>query len=289
MPEQPDDGEAEIPSDSTPRVSYTYPEYSESFSGNLAAKVSALSDGVLSYASIEYVEEDDSAYPETPENLTATLRLSGVTYTGTYTETYYTGYNYYPSYQYETADGSLRFKYDPDGNLTAFSRKGMRYDNNKKCDESLVLQNAEEFMRQFIDTSLYKVNVTYYSQYAQYIVEYVKYIGSIPTGDRAELTFTPDGELAFYSASLLGKITAQSKSPIDVDEALYTVHQRLLTIYEPIKAKCDYLFYEEPSCVLTMLSDGSLVLIVEAGVEACTDTGYGEIDIHGSEVRFIVQ
>lgn len=288
-PKQPEDSETELPSNSTPRTSYTYPEYSEEFSRNMTAKVSDLSDSILSYAPIEYQKNTNEAYPETPEDLTASLSLFGTTYTGTYRKTFYTSYNYYPCYEYETADSSLRFKYDPDGNLTAFSRKGMRYDNDEKCDESLILQNAEEFMRQFVDTSLYEVNITYYDQYAQYFVEYVKYISDIPTGDRAELTFTPAGELAFYSASLLGKIAVQSKSPIDVEEALYTVHQRLLTIYESIKEKCDYLFYEEPSYVLTMLSDGSLAMMVEAGVEACTDTGYGEIDIRGSEIRFIVQ
>ena len=271
------------------RVSYVYPEYSESYSGNMTAKISGLSDGVLSYAEVEYQIQSENDYPQIPQELTASLLLFGSIYTGTYTKTSYVGYNYYPCYEYKTADGAMLFKYSPDGELVAVSRKGLRYDDSEKCSKEFILQNAENFMRQFVDTSLYRVNITYYEQYAQYVVEYVKYIGDIPTADRAELTFTPAGELAFYSSSLLGKISSQEKMPIVVDEALYLVHQRLTAIYEPIKAKCDYLVYEQPSCVITLLSDGAWALIVEADVDACTNTGYGEIEIMGSEVRFIVQ
>ena len=269
-------------------TSYQYPAHSDTFTSDMTAQVMGASEGIMGYAPIEYQEKTSSAYPETPENTTAELAWFGKTLTGYYTRTLPGGYHNHPIYEYETADRRATFGYSPDGELISVGIVGLSYNHADKCEEATIVEKASEFMSQRVDITQYATEITYDEASAAYTVRYTKHLGGIPTADSARLIYTAAGELAFFTASLLGQIPTDVAVPIDVDEALYLVHERLCEIYEPIKATCDFLYFEQPSCLFTLLADGSYALIVEADVDALTKEG-DEVNVRGSEVRFIVR
>lgn len=268
---------------------YQYPEYSDDFTSNMTAVVTDVTDCGMVDVGIEYHINDSSAYSATPENLTATLSWFGTTYTGTYVRSKSGGYNNHPVFEYCTDDGRLTFRYGPEGNLIFVGVAGLSYDDSDRCEESLIRQKADAFLSQYVDASSYVVEISYDDASASYSVQYTKYWNTIPTTDGARLVYTAGGELAFYSATLLGQISVDTVPPMDLDEVLYTVYQRMEPIYQPIAENYEVFFYEAPACLLTQLSDGSYALYVKAGVQAYHDTGLGEIAVENSGVTFMIR
>ncbi len=196
---------------------------------------------------------------------------------GKYTNTGIKMFDYYYFDDYEDVDGNS-FSVTQQGKLSTY----IWYKNNEESEvvlsEEECVKKADEFFCKVANINDYTKTVSYKEEDKIYIVEYYKYVDGIKTYDSAIIKVKLSGQLASYSAFLLGMIPKDLKLNYNMEEIDKKLLKRMEKRYEPTKAYYDYIEYGEREYYLVLLKKNKYCLV-------CWATAYGVKEKEGYSNR----
>ena len=207
---------------------------------------------------VKYEFADFEKYNDIQPSEEIVILINGKEYVGSYKQTDFVGYNYFPTYEYSSSNG-IEFSIDESNKLTScyFGRS----DKEGELSEEACKQIATDFMDDIIDLSQYRVSVTADNEQKYYTVEFNKYINDIKTTDSATVVVLYNGDIYRYYSHMLGRVlTENSLDNIDINDVKASVYERLEKRYA--NKKYDYIEHKTDTIMITKLKDESVGFVV---------------------------
>ena len=235
---------------------------------------------------IEYEFADYEKYSNQNIKQNITISIHGKNHSGSYQNTQYRGYNYFPSNCYLDADGN-NFAVDDIGRLTSYFW-GEPSSNGAALTKDECLQIAKDFVGDIVDVNQYDIQITDNKERERYEIAFTKYVNGLKSTDSASVSVKYDGTLYSYSSFMLERVnSAVISNSIDTNKAATSVEARLNEIYGEAKNKYSRVVYNDPEVLLTVLKDGSTGLIYSVAVD-CINTYDDVEEILSERINFVV-
>ena len=221
---------------------------------------------------------------------TLSQNINGNTVEGVYKESKYGYGNYFVTDRYKTENSadSAWFEVDSDGMLAGYTHKRSEEKPGKECSEDECIEIARAFMKNIIDVSDYKMESKYDEAYDSYKIMFTKYVNDFETMDRAYVSVDKSGDVYLYTSNMLGKVPADVSTNFDLKAVKCTIEAKLDVLYENTKKTHDKTEYIDSEEILSVLEDGTPVLLVWYEIEYSKFEGEYEI-CSSDKLGFVVE
>ena len=221
---------------------------------------------------------------------TLSQNINGNTVEGVYKESKYGYGNYFVTdrYKAENSADSTWFEVDSDGMLVGYTHKRSEVEPGKECSEDECIEIARAFMKNIIDVSDYKMESKYDEAYDSYKIMFTKYVNDFETMDRAYVSVDKSGDVYLYTSNMLGKVPADVPTDFDLKSVKSTIEAKLDVLYENTKKTHDKTEYIDSEEILSVLEDGTPVLLVWYEIEYSKFEGEYEI-CSSDKIGFVVK
>ena len=221
---------------------------------------------------------------------TLSQSINGNTVEGVYKESKYGYGNYFVTdrYKAENSDDSTWFEVDSEGMLAGYTHKRSKVKPGKECSEDECIEIARAFMKNIIDVSDYKMESKYDEAYDSYKIMFTKYVNDFKTMDRAYVSVDKSGDVYLYTSNMLGKVPADVSTNFDLKAVKSTIEAKLDVLYENTKKTHDKTEYIDSEEILSVLEDGTPVLLVWYEIEYSKFEGEYEI-CSSDKIGFVVE
>ena len=221
---------------------------------------------------------------------TLSQSINGNTVEGVYKESKYGYGNYFVTdrYKAENSADSTWFEVDSDGMLAGYTHKRSEEKTGKECTEDECIEIARAFMKNIIDISDYKMESKYDEAYDSYKIMFTKYVNDFETMDRAYVSVDKSGDVYLYTSNMLGKVPADVSTDFDLKAVKSTIEAKLDVLYENTKKTHDKTEYIDSEEILSVLEDGTPVLLVWYEIEYSKFEGEYEI-CSSDKIGFVVE
>lgn len=160
----------------------------------------------------EYDFADTEKYQNAKIQEQKNIKVQDKDFIGSYKETRFKAYNYYPEFEYRTSNGA-EFSVDENGKTVFYFNSDIKVTQNVLSQEE-CMQKAKNFLKDIVDITPYTVNSVDDTKNECYEITFIKYINGIRTTDHIRLKVNYDGTIYSYSAFMLDRVPANTKQMI---------------------------------------------------------------------------
>lgn len=222
------------------------------------------------------------------------IPIDGVLTGGTYLQSRYLTGNAFRTDEYADAAGN-RFSVDSAGRLAAWAAWGTdtnTLDKNVLTQEE-CLARAENFLSALVDPAAYRICVSLEERGQQYVYvfEFIKYIHSWESADRARVKVGLDGKIVSFYSTMLGYLSADAPlPPFRLDEVTAAVTEKLDALYAAAREKQDQtVSYESYQYRLTANEESDPLLLCTAEVTVRQQTMAEIYQVWNDTLTFIIE